>query len=238
MHLIRKSATVEDHADGQPAGEVVPAEESGKGAELADKLVSNILSVGVDGAGRFKSARQIAEEHRTHYVDVEVAIAKVIATHARVVTATGFATGLGGIALLPVAIPTDVATFYAYAGRCAAAVAYLRGYDIESDEVRSVVLLSLVGAGGVAAASKAGVELGTKTAMAALKKLPGKALIEINKKVGFRLLTKGGTKGVVNLGKVVPVIGGVVGGAVDGTSTRAVGAVARRAFPPLQRAAA
>src|SRR3712207_8945622 len=47
-------------------------------------------------------------------------------------------------------------------------------------------ICSLVGAGGVAAASKAGVELGTKTAMAALKKLPGKALIEINKKVGFQ----------------------------------------------------
>jgi hypothetical protein len=233
MHLIRKSATVEDHADEQPAGEVVPAEESGKGAELADKLVSNILSVGVDGAGRFKSARQIAEEHRTHYVDVEVAIAKVIATHARVVTATGFATGLGGIALLPVAIPTDVATFYAYAGRCAAAVAYLRGYDIESDEVRSVVLLSLVGAGGVAAASKAGVELGTKTAMAALKKLPGKALIEINKKVGFRLITKTGTTGVVNLGKLVPFVGGGVGATVNAVGMRTVATYAKSNFPQL-----
>jgi hypothetical protein len=231
--LIRKSATVEDHADEQLAGEVVPAEESGKGAELADKLVSNILSVGVDGAGRFKSARQIAEEHRTHYVDVEVAIAKVIATHARVVTATGFATGLGGIALLPVAIPTDVATFYAYAGRCAAAVAYLRGYDIESDEVRSVVLLSLVGAGGVAAASKAGVELGTKTAMAALKKLPGKALIEINKKVGFRLITKTGTTGVVNLGKLVPFVGGGVGATVNAVGMRTVATYAKSNFPQL-----
>jgi EcsC family protein len=233
MQLIRKSATVEDHAHEQPAGEVVPAEESGKGAELADKLVSNILSVGVDGAGRFKSAREIAEEHRTHYVDVEVAIAKVIATHARVVTATGFATGLGGIALLPVAIPTDVATFYAYAGRCAAAVAHLRGYDIESDEVRSVVLLSLLGAGGVTAASKVGVELGTKTAMAALKKLPGKALIEINKKVGFRLITKTGTTGVVNLGKLVPFVGGGVGATVNAVGMRTVATYAKSNFPQL-----
>ncbi|SHN52531.1 EcsC protein family protein [Geodermatophilus obscurus] len=233
MQLIRRSEVVEDRTAEQPVGEVVPAEDNRKVAELAEKLVTNILSVGVDGAGRFKGAREIAEEHRAHHVDVEVAVAKVIATHARVVTATGFATGLGGIALLPVAIPTDVATFYAYAGRCAAAVAHLRGYDIESDEVRSVVLLSLLGAGGVAAASKAGVELGTKTAMAALKKLPGKALIEINKKVGFRLITKTGTKGVVNLGKLVPFVGGGVGATVNAVGMRTVATYAKSNFPTI-----
>ena len=233
MQLIRKGATVEDQVEEQPKGGVVSAEESGKIAELAEKLVSNILSVGVDGAGRFKGAREVAEEHRTHHVDVEVAIAKVIATHARVVTATGFATGLGGMALMPVAIPTDVATFYAYAGRCAAAVAHLRGYDIDSDEVRSVVLLSLLGAGGVSAASKVGVELGNKTAMAALKKLPGKALIEINKKVGFRLITKTGTSGVVNLGKLVPFVGGGVGATVNAVGMRTVATYAKSNFPQL-----
>ncbi len=233
MQLIRKTEVVEDYDTDELVGEVMPTETSGKGAELAEKLVSNILSVGVDGAGRFKGAREIAEEHRAHHVDVEVAIAKVIATHARVVTATGFATGLGGIATLPVAIPTDIAMFYAYAGRCAAAVAYLRGYDIESDEVRSVVLLSLLGAGGVAAASKVGVELGTKTAMAALKKLPGKVLIEINKKVGFRLVTKAGAKGVVNLGKLVPFVGGGVGATVNAVGMRTVANYAKSNFPTI-----
>jgi hypothetical protein len=63
-------------------------------------------------------------------------------------------------------------------------------------------------------------------------------LLDINKKVGFRLVTKSGTTGVVNLSKAVPVLGGVVGGTIDGTSTRAVGAVARRAFPSVQPAMA
>lgn len=233
MQLIRRSETVHVATDEPPVGELVPAEDNRKVAEVADKLVTSILSVGVDGAGRFKGAREVAEEHLAHHPDVEVAIAKVIATHARVVTATGFATGLGGLALMPVAIPTDVATFYAYAGRCAAAVAHLRGYDIESDEVRSVVLLSLLGAGGVTAASKAGVELGTKTAMAALKKLPGKALIEINKKVGFRLITKTGTTGVINLGKLVPFVGGGVGATVNAVGMRTVATYAKSNFPAI-----
>lgn len=227
------TADLVDDTEKHLDGEIVPTEKSGKTAELAEKLVTSILSVGVDGAGKFKGAQEIAEEHRAHHVDPEVAIAKLIATHARVVTATGFATGLGGIALLPIAIPTDVATFYAYAGRCAAAVAYLRGYDIESDEVRSVVLLSLLGAGGVTAASKLGVELGNKSAMAALKKLPGKVLIELNKKVGFRLATKFGTTGVVNLSKLVPFVGGGVGATVNAVGMRSVATYAKSNFPKL-----
>jgi hypothetical protein len=84
-----------------------------------------------------------------HHQDPEVAIDRLIRTHTRLVTATGFATCLGGFFTLPVTIPTDVTAFYTLSTRCVAAVAHLRGYDTTSDEVRSVVLLTLLGAGGV-----------------------------------------------------------------------------------------
>lgn len=199
--------------------------------EVVQRLLDGILSIGVDGLGPLTGAREIAEEHRTQHVDVDMAIERLIATHMRVVAATGFATGLGGLWTLPVAIPTDVAVFYAQAGRCAAAVAHLRGYDITSHEVRSVVLLSLLGAGGVTLASKAGADLGTKAAFAALKQLPGRLLIELNKAVGFRLVTKAGTTGIVNLSKLVPLVGGGVGATVNAVGMRTIGTYAKSNFP-------
>jgi hypothetical protein len=69
--------------------------------------------------------------------------------------------------------------------------------------------------------------------MAALKKLPGKVLIEINKKVGFRLVTKAGTKGVVNLGKLVPFVGGGVGATVNAVGMRTVATYAKSNFPTI-----
>ena len=45
----------------------------------------------------------------------------------------------------------------------------------------------------------------------------------VNSKVGFRFVTKFGEKGVVNLGKVVPVLGGVIGGTLDVASTKIIG---------------
>ncbi|HEA1012053.1 TPA: EcsC family protein, partial [Escherichia coli] len=52
----------------------------------------------------------------------------------------------------------------------------------------------------------------------------------INKRVGFRLLTKFGEKGAINLGKMIPLVGGVIGGTFDGVSTNLVGNIARKTF--------
>ena len=128
-------------------------------------------------------------------------------------------------------IPTDIVIFYALSGRCAAGVAYLRGYDIDSDEVPSVVLLSLLGSAGAAVAAEVGFKIGNKAAMAVLQKLPGTVLIAINKKVGFRLLTKLGEKGLINLVKFVPLAGGVVVSTINVAAMKTVVNMRRRTSP-------
>jgi hypothetical protein len=51
------------------------------------------------------------------------------------------------------------------------------------------------------------------------------------KKVGFRLFTKFGQKGLVNLVKVIPLVGGGVGAGVNAAAMRAVGAYAKKNSP-------
>ena len=67
-------------------------------------------------------------------------------------------------------------------------------------------------------------------AIEAIKKVPSQVLIAINKKVGFRLLTKFGERGAINLVKLVPLAGGVIGGGVDGTACYVMGKRAKRLF--------
>lgn len=55
-------------------------------------------------------------------------------------------------------------------------------------------------------------------------------LKRINQAVGFRLLTKAGEKGIINLTKLVPVVGGVVGGTFDAVTCRITAKAAREAF--------
>lgn len=199
-------------------------------------LSDRIATVGVGGSGAWKGSEQVAEEHLGKHGDVEKAIQRLIATHVRITSSTGFLTGLGGLITLPVTLPADFTALWLTQARLAGAIAHLRGYDVRSDEVRSVILISLIGSSVTEALAQAGVQIGTKSAISAIKQVPGRVLIEINKKVGFRLLTKAGTKGVVNLTKLAPIIGGVVGGGVNYTSTRAVGAWAMKNFPATHEA--
>lgn len=202
-------------------------------ASVGQEIVRRVLGAGVDGLGPIKGSVEVAREHLSHHGSVERAIQRLTATHCRKVGATGFVAGLGGLWTLPLAIPSDLAVLYIYEGRLAAATAHLRGYDVHSEEVRSVVLLTLLGAAGTEIAAEFGIKLGEKAAMEALKRVPGKVFIEINKKVGFRLVTKAGEKGVVNMSKLVPLAGAGAGSAINVASMRMVGRYARKNFPQL-----
>ena len=57
----------------------------------------------------------------------------------------GFVTSVGGFVTMPVALPVNVVEFYVQATRMVAAIATLRGYDVNDPRVRTAVLLTLVG---------------------------------------------------------------------------------------------
>ena len=113
-----------------------------------------------------------------------------------------------------------------------AAIAEIYGHNSKDDQVRTAILLCMIGTAMEDVVKQAGVSLGGKVAIQGLKKIPGKVLIEINKRVGFRLLTKFGERGVVNLAKLVPLVGGAAGGIFDGATCYMVGQAADGAFRP------
>lgn len=224
MAVETTTQAVESPAAGDP-------QQLARSSAAATALVQRLLDVGIEGAGPFKSAERIAAQHLAQHGDRELAIRRLIRTHRRVVTAGGFVTGFGGFAAMPVTLPADMGSFYTLSTRCVAAIAHLRGYDVHSDEVRSLVLISLIGAAGSTAVSKTGIEVSQKAALSALNKLPGQVLIDINKKVGFRLLTKFGQKGSINLVRGIPVVGGGVGAGFNAAGLTAIARHASANFP-------
>lgn len=143
---------------------------------------------------------------------------------------SGFLTGLGGVITLPVAIPVNVTSVIFVQMRMVGAIAYIGGYDLKDDQVKSFVYVCLAGNGGIDILKNSGIQIGRKLAVSGIKKIPFEVIKKINHAVGFRLLTKFGEKGVINLGKMVPIVGGVIGGTVDGFSTNKIGKVAYKLF--------
>ena len=159
--------------------------------------------------------------------DATTAAKKLINYQIAKCTTSGFVTGLGGLITLPVAIPANVGSVMYVQMRMIACLAYMGGYDTDSDQVQTLVYACLAGISIDQILKQAGIQFGNKFVMAMVKKIPGEVLTKINQKVGFRFVTKFGTKGIVNIGKAVPVVGGMISGGFDFVETKAI---ANRAY--------
>lgn len=147
---------------------------------------------------------------------------------------SGFVTGLGGLMTLPVAIPANLASVLYIQIRMIAAIAHMGGYDLRDEKVKTLVYMCLVGNFAKDILQETGIRLGTKFTAMAIERISEKSLLLINQRVGFRLLTTSSTKGMINLGKAVPLVGGIIGGSIDVAATNTIGNMARNTFLPKE----
>lgn len=192
-----------------------------------------IEGVRIGGHQVLGSSRDLADSYcrRSRHPSLEDVIDELVRTESAKNFAVGFVTGLGGMLTLPVAISSDLAASWLIQLRMVAAIAHLRGYNLDDDRVRTALLLSLIATSADEALSKLGVRVAEKAAARAIARIPRDALKAINTKVGFQLITKGGTRAPIVLTKGIPIVGGVVGGAIDGFSCYGIGMVAKNFFP-------
>lgn len=135
---------------------------------------------------------------------------------------SGFITGFGGFITMPVTLPANISSVIYVQMRMIACTSYMAGFDLDSDQTQTLVYACLAGVAVNNVIKQAGIKFGVKFANGLIKKIPGKVLIKINQKVGFRFATKFGTKGIINLGKLIPGVGAVIGGGLDLVETKII----------------
>ena len=196
------------------------------------KLVNWLSDRAFNGVKPLCSAEDLAMEYRIDrsFPDDESRINALINWETTRNFTTGFITGLGGVITLPVSIPAALGASWIIQARMAAAIAILSGHSLESDRVKTFVMACLAGDVAKAGVKNVGVRVGSGFAKSAIERIPAKTLSEINRRVGFQLITKAGGKGAVDLMKMVPIAGGVVGGAFDAGLCRIVGKRAAKLF--------
>ncbi len=143
---------------------------------------------------------------------------------------TGFVTSFGGLPTMAITLPANIAGVMAIQLRMIGAIAELGGFHEQTEEKKTGMYLCLLGSQAGNVLSKTASQFAIKFTTASLKKLPGAVLTKINQAVGFRLFTKFGQKGLVNIHKAIPVLGGVVGGTVDALSTYSIAKAAKALF--------
>ncbi len=199
--------------------------------EQMESILSYCYDKSINGIpGVTKSVDQLADQYLKKAKSPELAAKALINNQLVKCTTSGFLTSLGGVLTLPVAIPANVGSVIYVQMRMIAAVAKIGGYDPTDDQVQTLIYACLTGQTVGEVLKSAGVKIGNKLAINSIQKISGATLTKINQKVGFRLITKFGETGVINLGKAVPVIGGIVGGGFDYVTTKVIAKNAYKAF--------
>ena len=197
------------------------------------KIMETTLEQAIEGIGKGKvaSCKELAEEYlERSNGDKKTAARKMANVQMAKSAMSGFLTNLGGLITLPIAIPADLSAVWFIQLRMIAAIAVMAGLNPKKDEVKTHCYACLSGQGGNEIIKRAGVEFSKRGGYIMVGKIPAATLRAINQKIGIKLFTKFGEKGIINIGKGVPLIGGAVGGTFDFVSTAIIANTAIKKF--------
>lgn len=207
--------------------------------EQVQTLLDACYQAALDGIPKVSSSVDtLVNEYRGKFETTAEAARKLISNQLIKCSTSGFLSGVGGALTLPVtvaAVSANIGSVIYMQMRMVAALAQMGGYDIHSDQVQTMIYVCLTGKAMSDILKSAGIKTSERLAVNVIKKLPGSVCTAINRRVGMRFVTKFGEKGVVNLGKMVPVVGGVVGGGFDFATTKMIGDNAYRMFIAEQK---
>lgn len=160
-------------------------------------------------------------------------IMRIIRWTAAQAGAVGFASNIGGLLTLPVALPANIAGVSALQIHMVQEIARARGHDLSSEQVKTLTIACLAGGAVVDLLKSLGVNASVRVAQQAVTQLSTQTLARISQAIGAKLVARAGGQGLANLARFVPLVGGVVGGSVDVAATLGIAAAAKRVFPRL-----
>ena len=184
----------------------------------------------VSGLGVMDSAEELAADYSRGHGSLHEQVNTLIKWQSTKAATSGFVNGMAGVLAMPITVPANIASVMYVQIRMIAAIAHMGGYNLQDDRVRTLVYACLCGNAAKDVVKELGIQLGTRLTEQAVKKISMEALGRINEAVGFKLLSQVGSSSAMSVSKLVPLIGGVIGGAMDSMATKTIGNIARDTF--------
>jgi hypothetical protein len=191
---------------------------------MAHEFSQRVLDVALHGFGPFSGARELAAQVASHSANgtVDQQVESLVRREVAKSAALGFVTSIGGAMSIPIGLPTEIAASAVLNARLMAAIAVLYGYQPDAPEVRAAIVAKLGASRARGLLKRASIGLTNRLTAGMLGRLPTKMLALLNRVTGARLL------------RMVPLVGGAVGAAVEIMGTRGAAQAAADVFaPPL-----
>ena len=197
--------------------------------QVAGGALRRVLELAIDGYGRLPGAKAAAARQlQRNGGSVDGAISSIIDMHVRMASAQGFVTNIGGVAAMPVTVPANLAGMAVVQVRMVAAIAHLRGYDLDDNRVRTALVMCLLGGEQVAKHIHQGTLPTSPMAVATAPMFDPELDRQVAEEVVGDLAARIGGKNMALLvTKRVPLLGGGIGAVMDGIATHQIGRYAK-----------
>lgn len=203
---------------------------------LTQTFVYEALDKAITGIGPLQPAAATAAQRVTdHHGDTAAAITAIIQRHSRYAAVQGFLTNIGGLAAMTFTVPANITGLALLQSRMVAAIAHIRGYELDQPSVRHAVLLSLLGEDGVRKLLIRGV-ITARPFFVATSTPDVTEETEISLQVANELINRiAGKRLVTTAARRTPIVGGVVGASADSYRTYQIGRYAAHELRPVKR---
>jgi uncharacterized protein (DUF697 family) len=122
-----------------------------------------------------------------------------------------------------VGLPFEVATSLYSQVKLTSALFTIYGIDTKSRSAQPLVYAAATGVKIGEVANTLATKAARKTIEKALMSLPNRTFMQINQRLGVKLISKTCEKATLNIAKIIPAVGSAVGGTVNGVMMNACG---------------
>jgi uncharacterized protein (DUF697 family) len=197
--------------------------------QAAGGALRRVLEMAIDGYGKLPGAKaSAARQLQRSGGSPDKAIEALINFHVQLASAQGFVTNLGGVAALPVSVPANLTGVAVVQVRMVAAIAHLRGYDLDDNRVRTALVMCLLGGERVVKLIKEGKLPTSPMAVATAPVFDPDLDLRVAEEVVSDLAGRVGGKNLaLVVTKRIPLVGGGIGAVMDGAATHQIGKYAK-----------
>ena len=198
--------------------------------DLNANVIRRAVSRAIQGVGPLPPAAAAAQRQlQEQDGDVDRAVHEIVENHTRMAASQGLLTNIGGLLTLAATIPVNITGLALLQCRMVAAIAHLRGYDLDEPRTRNAILLCVLGEDAVTNLVRTkklpGGPMTVATAPAYDPELDKVIAAEVTSALVSRVVGKRAGSAVV---RRIPLAGGVFGAGSDAYSTWQVGRYAGR----------
>lgn len=137
------------------------------------KILDSCYEKCLNGIPKVSSnVEDMANEYLQKYKTRELACEAMLKNQIAKCTTSGFITGFGGVITMPVTLPANVTSVLYVQMRMIACVAYMAGFELDSDETQTFVYACLAGVAVNELVKQASIKFGVKFANGLIKKIP------------------------------------------------------------------